>query len=117
MPAAARGHTMTRTDGDLDDWCVIGDDDGIARGWGKSLFASASARGAGAGAREATTTMRIDRVLLKAGRCATRGEAKRAIEDGRVTLDDGAVVTKGDARVDRRRVVLDGETVVCARDA
>jgi hypothetical protein len=42
----------------------------------------------------------------------TRAEAKQALEDGRVTmLDDGAVVTKGNVRVDGRRVLLDGEAL------
>lgn len=83
---------------DDDDWCVIEDTDTtIARGWGKSLFAS----------RDAT---RVDRLLLK--KLPTRAEAKQALEDGRVTmLDDGAVVTKGNVRVDGRRVLLDGEAL------
>jgi len=92
------------------DWVFVKENRSIERGWRKSLFLGVGIdKENDEGENGRSRLERVDRVLTKFGYAKSSGEAKTMVANARVTMDGEAVV-RGDQKVDREKLVIDGET-------
>jgi len=92
------------------DWVFVKENRSIERGWRKSLFfgAGIDKENDVEGENGRSRLERVDRVLTKFGYAKSSGEAKKMVASGIVTMD-GETVARGDQKVDREKLVIDGE--------
>lgn len=97
---------LLHEDNNDQDWVFVKENRSIERGWRKSLFFGVGIDVEGENGR--SRLERVDRVLTKFGYAKSSGEAKKMVANGSVTMD-GETVARGDQKVDRERLVIDGE--------
>lgn len=101
---------LLHEDNNDQDWVFVKENRSIERGWRKSLFfgVGIDKENDVEGENGRSRLERVDRVLTKFGYAKSSGEAKKMVANGSVTMD-GETVARGDQKVDRERLVIDGE--------